>query len=57
MDELNEDVRPVIVSTLNFVDLAGSERTSLSAKEDAFEKIRQTEVQNTKPIAKGPTLS
>ena len=31
------------VSTLNFVDLAGSERSTLAAKEDGDNKLRQTE--------------
>ena len=31
------------VSTLNFVDLAGSERSSLAAKDDGDNKLRQTE--------------
>ena len=31
------------VSTLNFVDLAGSERSTLAAKDDGDNKLRQTE--------------
>ena len=31
------------VSTLNFVDLAGSERSTLAAKDDSDNKLRQTE--------------
>ncbi|KAL0046102.1 hypothetical protein WJX82_002585 [Trebouxia sp. C0006] len=38
-----EDLRPVKVSTLNFVDLAGSERSTLAAKDDGDNKLRQTE--------------
>ena len=31
------------MSTLNFVDLAGSERSTLAAKDDGDNKLRQTE--------------
>ena len=34
---------PLQVSTLNFVDLAGSERSTLAAKDDGDNKLRQTE--------------
>lgn len=33
----------VQISALNFVDLAGSERSTLAAKDDSDNKLRQTE--------------